>query len=132
MIPAYVGFSTKQENILTLFPGFMFRTNRFQLYLLLCENQRLQVFNNDALEVFHSLFLLSQRGRTTVSEGKTRAVAIFAWRRPHLEPGHFLTDGLGDLVKVSLPLVHLVLQLEHTHTHNQKPPVTPSFLAVHF
>lgn len=29
-------------------------------HLLLCLNQRLQIFNNDASEVFHSFFLLRE------------------------------------------------------------------------
>lgn len=41
------------------------------LHLLLCLNQRLQIFNNDGSEVFHSFFLLREAKELTAeySEG---------------------------------------------------------------
>lgn len=65
-----------------------------------------------------------QSEKKIIIRGKQKWVVVIvatspasaASRRPHLEPGDFLADGFGDLLKVCLPLMHLVLQLKHTQT----------------
>lgn len=84
-------------------------------HLLLCLNQRLQIFNNDGSEVFHSLFLLREAKELAAEySGGFLAAANPPNDRSHLKPADFFTYSFGDLFKVCLSLLHLPLQLKQT------------------
>lgn len=90
-------------------------------HLLLCLNQRFQIFNNDGFEVFHSFFLLREtRELNTLKVSGCSQTPIDG---SHLKPADFFTYSFGDLFKVSLPLLDLPLQLKHRKHGTMQLPV---------
>lgn len=96
-------------------------------HLLLCLNQRLQIFHNDGFEVFHSFFLLRETKELAAEYSEGSGSSQTPIDRSHLKPADFFTYSFGDLFKVSFSLLDLPLQLKHRKHGTIRLPSKNSF-----